>query len=63
MESAYTLYIDGTGIAVSPSLEQVKLLAVEYVREGRPMRIRMPGGALIVYNETRRDWTEGYRQP
>ena len=55
MESAYTLYIDGTGIAVSPSLEQVKLLAVEYVREGRPMRIRMPGGALIVYNETRRD--------
>ena len=63
MEAAYTLYIDGTGIAGSPSLEQVKLLALDHLREGRHLAIRTPGGMLLVYDEARRDWSEDIREP
>lgn len=63
MESAYTLYLDDTAIAVSPSLDQLKVLAVEHLREGRHLHIRGLAGLLIVYDETRRDWSEEIRQP
>ena len=63
MEAAYTLYIEGTGIAGSGSLEQVKLLALDHLREGRHLAIRTPGGMLLVYDEARRDWSEDIREP
>jgi hypothetical protein len=63
MDAAYTLYSDDTGIAVSPSLDQLKLLALDQLREGRHVCIRGPTGLLIVYDESRRDWSEEIRQP
>ncbi|MGH8666609.1 MAG: hypothetical protein ACREUX_20275 [Burkholderiales bacterium] len=58
MESAYIRYIDESGILMSPSLEQVRRLALDHLREEKHPSMRPPGGLLVVYDETRRDWSD-----
>jgi hypothetical protein len=61
MDSAYTGYIDESGIVMSPSLEQVRRLALDHLREEKPSSMHPPGGLLVVYDETRRDWSDEAR--
>jgi hypothetical protein len=58
MNSAYTLYTDESGIVLSPSLEQVRRLVLDHLREEQPLSMHPPGGLLVVYDETRRDWSD-----
>jgi hypothetical protein len=56
-ESTYTLYIEDSAIAASPSLEQIKMLAAHRLKEGKLARIRIPGGQFLTYAPERREWT------
>jgi hypothetical protein len=55
-ESTYTLYLEDSAVAASPSLEQLKILAAHRLQEGKIARIRVPGGQFLSYEPKRREW-------
>jgi hypothetical protein len=58
MESAYTLYIDESGIVVAPALEQVRWMALDHLREDKHQRTHPTSAGLVVHDESRRDFAE-----